>query len=246
NKVKNIRNNFSLRNNEKYYKKIKKPARLNPVKPTSEKQNIKTKIVNKIDAITADKYENKNVTEYKNIKIVKDKGANYLTEMDIKEIYDMLPSNLTKYVKQININKKIIYIMEGYVGGEVFPNDTKIINIYNTPFNKQDYIPILIHELGHVLDLNYNKKFYHFTNYVGISNSPEWENAMIEDGNFKLQFVTDYAFERYKAYLNNKKNKMLYMEDFADSICLYLWDDRDNFIKNYPNRSKIIEKLLYG
>lgn len=36
------------------------------------------------------------------------------------------------------------------------------------------------------------------------------------------------------------------MEDFADSICLYLWDDRDNFIKNYPNRSKIIEKLLYG
>lgn len=246
NKVKNIRNNFSVGSNENYYKKIKKPARLNPVKPTYEKQNIKTKIVNKIDAITADKYENKNVTEYKNIKIVKDKGANYLTEMDIKEIYDMLPSNLTKYVKQININKKIIYIMEGYVGGEVFPNDTKIINIYNTPFNKQDYIPILIHELGHVLDLNYNKKFYHFTNYVGISNSPEWENAMIEDGNFKLQFVTDYAFERYKAYLNNKKNKMLYMEDFADSICLYLWDDRDNFIKNYPNRSKIIEKLLYG
>lgn|GEM_PF-5036341 len=96
------------------------------------------------------------------------------------------------------------------------------------------------------MDLNYNKKFYHFTNYVGISNSPEWESAMIEDGNFKLQFVTDYAFERYKVYLNNKKNKMLYMEDFADSICLYLWGDRDNFIKNYPNRSKIIEKLLYG
>ncbi|AGN16872.1 hypothetical protein Abm4_0985 [Methanobrevibacter sp. AbM4] len=69
---------------------------------------------------------------------------------------------------------------------------------------------------------------------------------MIKDGNFKLQFVTDYAFERYKAYLNNKKNKLLYMEDFAVSICLYLWDDRDNFIKNYPNRSKIIEKLLYG
>ena len=39
---------------------------------------------------------------------------------------------------------------------------------------------------------------------------------------------------------------MLYMEDFADSICLYLWGDSDNFIKNYPNRSKIIEKLLYG
>ena len=55
------------------------------------------------------------------------------------------------------------------------------------------------------MDLNYNKKFYHFTNYVGISNSPEWESAMIEDGNFKLQFVTDYAFERYKVYLNNKK-----------------------------------------
>ena len=67
---------------------------------------------------------------------------------------------------------------------------------------------------------------------------------MIKDGNFKLQFVTDYAFERYKAYLNNKKAN--YMDDFADSIRLYLWGDRDNFIKNYPNRSKIIEKLLYG
>ena len=75
--------------------------------------------------------------------------------------------------KICEINKKVLYTLGGYVGGKVFPHDTEIINIYNTPFNKQDYIPVLIHELGHILDLNYNKKFYHFTHYVGVSNSPE-------------------------------------------------------------------------
>ena len=62
--------------------------------------------------------------------------------MDIKEVCDMLPPQLTKYVKQININKYINYQEEGFVGGEVFPKDSKIVNLYNTPFYKEDYIPL--------------------------------------------------------------------------------------------------------
>ena len=246
NKVKNIRNNFSVGANENYYKKIKKPARLNPVKPTYEKQNIKTKIVNKLKSISTNRYKDKKITKYNDINIVRDKGASYLTEMDIKEVCDMLPPQLTKYVKQININKYINYQEEGFVGGEVFPKDSKIVNLYNTPFYKEDYIPILIHELGHVLDLNFNKKFYHTNEYIGISNSHEWINAIYDDGNGELKLVTDYAFDSYEKYLIEKEHDKLYIEDFADSIRLYFWSDRGGFKRNYPNRSKVIERLLYG
>ncbi len=166
--------------------------------------------------------------------------------MDIKEVCDMLPPQLTKYVKQININKYINYQEEGFVGGEVFPKDSKIVNLYNTPFYKEDYIPILIHELGHVLDLNFNKKFYHTNEYIGISNSHEWINAIYDDDNGELKLVTDYAFDSYEKYLIEKEHDKLYIEDFADSIRLYFWSDRGGFKRNYPNRSKVIERLLYG
>lgn len=91
---------------------------------------------------------------------------------------------------------------------------------------------ILVHELAHSLDSSEGIYSY--------SSSDEYKEAFNKDGN---GFVTAYAEKSYEVYNNNGSKSMVYVEDFADAVTLYVTKP-DFFRTKYPNRTKYFDKII--
>jgi len=180
------------------------------------------------------KYNNITIVESlqtpKRIKILKRKQK--ITPELLVKALENIPSKLLNMVKIITIgttpSSSDAYwtktIKRKFIS---FANaDYKIqhINFYplDTPFTFCYLLGTIYHEIGHFID-------YNMFSYK-LSDSPVWVKAIKYDGNEK---VSKYATEM-------KDNT----EDFADSIELYFGENKDDFVKKFPNRTRIIKRIL--
>ena len=183
------------------------------------------------------------------IKISKADNTKYLSFKDITSKIDELPKTLTKDVKKIKLYN-LPYVKKDFQTlGLVEWDEPSTVHLFNSFLKKSSYLKTLTHELAHVLDYYYNSQLF------SISNAGEWEKAFNKDKKQIINsgktlenqgFVSSYGKRKYKKALSYKypdPYKSRFSEDFADSVVLYL-ENKNEFIKNYPNRGKILEKIL--
>lgn len=168
-----------------------------------------------------------------------DKSKQNLTVFDINKIISTMPKKLRSVVKEVNIYDTknpldpfwtIAYNKANFVSAAT--GGSSRINIYSPSslgnrsssfFNRflgkdisDTIFKTIYHESGHCFDDSLNK----------ISNSIEWEQAISED----ISAPSSYC----------KASKS---EDFAESIAFYILN-REEFSKNFPNRAKILDRIL--
>lgn len=101
------------------------------------------------------------------------------------------------------------------------------ITFYAWTDHDADYVVRTFHhEGGHYIDMWRPEK-------VRISTNVDWQDAMRLD-----KKISGMASPTYYGGMADA-------EDFAESIATY-FEDRDKFKKLFPNRTKIIEEVLYG
>ncbi len=263
NTVKNIKNrfenpkkNFSDKINQRENLKDsfnlkKKPVRLYPQR-TKPKKKLSTKIKESLDNLTFSiKNWNKIVVEHKDVKIIKDKKANYISVDFIKEVYNQLSPVLTENVEEIRIINKECRDGNEYTPGAVSLDNPNVIELYYVPIDKtiysleSIYYDVITHESAHVYDMNHNKQSNSSKLHLGVSNSREWERAVKLDNSGGDPFVSNYASKRYFEYKKAGLTDRLFAEDFAESI-MKIYKNENTFRERYPNRYNLIKYLLNG
>ena len=184
------------------------------------------------------------VMQYDTFKIAqpyKQSNKQVLTHEQVAEEFQKLPKILTKNVNEIQLldynNNRDKYWEKTYgikdfksyaKGGEkqicFYANSQYSIHTNN------NFKTVMIHELGH----NFDEAISDINNRY--SNSTEWILTMgkdldIKDGSYGL-YCSKYAKESASS-----------IEDFAEAVTQYVID-KENFTKDYPNRSEKIEKLF--
>ncbi|KZX17459.1 phage head morphogenesis protein [Methanobrevibacter filiformis] len=162
----------------------------------------------------------------------------------IKESYDKLPSVLKKNLDEVvHLNQHAIKrignnheVVEGYVSKRITSEGIKRMYIMKNSNIKST----LYHELGHLIDLQktkYGVDYVLSTNSKYIKSAEKDYNALKTKGlSGEYRWPSEYALDSYENYGN-------YAEDLAESMRLYLNRDK-KFILNFPNRVKIIKKIL--
>lgn len=189
-------------------------------------------------------FEKENLTIYESVDI----GNSRV--MHVYEEYKKLPKKLRntneivlssqKPISKIDITMKY----EGYV---VEGEGNRIVQFQKT---LNETIDNLIHEATH----NIEKDHLHY-----ISNSKEYVLAFKKDQQrllaqgkeLKETYVTDYAYSFTEAALkpgskaNSEFGHRIYSEDLAESMKKYL-RNKTKFEKDYPEKAKVLEKILNG
>lgn len=105
---------------------------------------------------------------------------------------------------------------------------------------RDDIIHAFAHEGGHYIDKR--QKAYDLAEGVRLSGGQRWADAAQKD--LKLHsFDDEYKGVSDYAKKTLKSNPNYFVEDFADSCAAYI-TDRDFFETNFPNRAKILKKVL--
>ena len=104
-------------------------------------------------------------------------------------------------------------------------------NQCSTKANNKALLPTLAHESGHILDESSGN------GYTRLSNTKEWSDIMLKD--LILKDESEFGLYCSKYSKDSSSN----VEDFAEAVSGYV-TDKERFVKEYPNRSKKIEKLL--
>lgn len=166
-----------------------------------------------------------------------DKTKQHFSLADIKKEFNKLPAKLKKSIGEIQIldyrNPDDLYWEQRYniknfrsfaTGG-----NTQIHFYANNNHTKKECLNFLPqamkHEAAHVFDKNYSQ--------IRLSLSKQWatvvENDLTTTGN---RWVSGYATQSQSD-----------IEDFADSVALYL-TDADNFAKKFPFRAQFLRKEI--
>ena len=173
--------------------------------------------------------------KYKGIKINVLNGSN-IDISTVKDYINKLPKSLKKNIKEINISD-LYNVADCYwsveYGMPEFMSDATggsgVINIFdsNNALKRSNYFETITHESGHCFDKD-NK----------LSNSYEWEQAMIEDSKIPGNSIgcTEYATQAKNVAKVNS-------EDFAEAVSLYI-NNRSYFEINFPNRYKYLKNLI--
>ncbi|WP_299523287.1 phage minor head protein [uncultured Methanobrevibacter sp.] len=215
------------------------------------------------------KDEKFNVREYNDVTIKLGEGIDYTSFKQIKQLYDSLPENVKIYTKEIRVSAKLIKSGRSTLGGYHRSNKPSI-TLYK-PESEEQFIHTFYHELGHLFD-NFTKnkltegKYEDKNSIYNISNSKEYRDMVKKDyvrkpaeingeilrkpnGKPRMRtyktYPSDYARSTYKKNYKEKLHYREYSEDFAESMSLYLQDNKQ-FKEKFPNRCKLIEELVYG
>ena len=205
------------------------------------------KVTQRIDDVTKHKvtiYSLENGTE---VHIFNNSTLSYA---DVAEHMKRLP----KIMQEEKAIIKIKDVSSLKVSGEHWVAKTPIVTVFENGMTKKERLNVLNHELAHNIDVlllngkktlrlssieNYEKiikednKLYAYTRPNGKKRTP-WK------------FVTDYAGKSWLKFKKNKHTKFQkYVEDFAESVKLYLDDTtRAEFVEQYPNRAKYLKEVL--
>ena len=166
-----------------------------------------------------------------------------LTFNQIADEFKKLPKVLAINIKEIelldysNINDKYwekahkIKNFRSYASG----SDNKICFYANDHFSieksTKKLFPALAHEAAHILD----EKIPSQKNR--LSNSKEWTDTMEKD----LAFNKNNHYGKYCSLYSQSASSNV--EDFAEAVSQYVTDNA-RFVKEFPNRSKELEKLF--
>jgi len=123
------------------------------------------------------------------------------------------------------------------------------IIIYSRPIGRpflKRYLKLrgtLFHESGHIMDANIRQDGEIF------SHSSEWSEAQKNDNDViksSLKYSGYWIFGSAEVYLHEHSENWALEEDFADSIRYYAMNRSSNrcLRKNYPNRYKLVKRLL--
>lgn len=152
-----------------------------------------------------------------------DKKKQLLDKVKLVKYLNALPQPILKNISQVRLldTHSPYSTSEIRVYADANLKNNSVTIWRNDNIVGYNFSHILLHEGGHLLDLEH--KF--------ISLSDEWKAAMKSDSLLGFDTVSPYA-----KYGGPK-------EDFAESIALY-YTYGDVFKKAFPNRSKIIERLI--
>lgn len=166
----------------------------------------------------------------------------HITPQQVARVVDTLPDALKKQIKIVELvdyeNPRDAHWRKKYknfgnsfaVGGNgkiTFFKNGGVIKLGGAYSDKKVY-ETLAHEAGHCLDGSLVTK-----DGLRFSETLEWKKAMLEDEKLSgYKSVSDYGENSSR-------------EDFAESIMGYLVYP-DTFPGNYPNRYKLVQKLLFG
>lgn len=190
------------------------------------------------------------VVEYKDFRIVQSyylkSNKQVLTYDQVAKEFKKLPKTLAGNVKEIQLvdyrNALDKYIEEKFKMKDfrsyAIGVDEKICfyanNQYTNRYNKTLF-EILIHESAHNLDVAVSSE------ERKLSNSTEWYKIVQKDFKFKNNKLYAKDYGRYcSAYGLESKSST---EDFAEAVVSYV-TNKEQFTKEYPNRSKKINELL--
>jgi len=203
-----------------YLTTIKDPK--NPNKPIPEKPNNRPTKPTRTD--------NRPTKPTNDIRIVAPGVEQKYIDETMKN-YDAMPMALKKNVEQIVLkienDKNDIELSKiyGYKVHSVAGYDQEDKTIYGFPdvFGNQQAIDksFMAHELAHAIDRN-------------LSSSELWNIAVAKNG-----FSSKYGEDFY--YLHENDNDSL-TEDFADSVKLYIIDNK-NFFNKFPLKYDYLEKM---
>lgn len=183
-------------------------------------------------------YDKKNDTHIyiqKNLNCSKDLNTYLVALDDIKKTSPRMASTLNElYITSIK-NPADLHAAKMYghdFAAAASANNGKI-QIW-LALNDREVLPVIYHESAH----NFDKFIYDKAKrtYVrSVSDGLDWENAVRNDNNW----ASYYAFDSYNAYQNSK-----FAEDFAESVKNLKIMGAEKFIKEYPNRAKILYNVL--
>jgi hypothetical protein len=150
--------------------------------------------------------------------------------IQIHKEYQKMPVELRTTISSINVSDYPSPYEEDDGGV------TNATTSYNADTHKSDIFfynnkiktDILYHEAAHGVDGPVRGRH---SNTFGISDSDEWQTAMIEDTG---TCVSSYSNRFYPDDIST-----MFKEDFADSV-RYYFRDKESFKKKYPRRTKII------
>lgn len=188
---------------------------------------------------------------FKGIKIIKTGPLDYLSFDVVKRRLNSLPKVLRENIVKIKLNNNFDPYNNDLAA--VYHDARNVIEIYFGGRSSREYIDVIVHEATHILDNYYNGKFYGISNKKGKGS---WEEAFNNDKKHMNKqgitienngFVSEYAEKEYKKALDKSNTEKLFesrfAEDLADAVPLYL-KNKTAFAEIYPNRAKILEKIL--
>lgn len=157
-----------------------------------------------------------------------------LTPDQAIEVWCRVPENIrNKIQKTVEVvdyyNPRDSYWKKVYKNfGHSYATGGEQITMYRSNYHDMDYLlHTFCHEGGHFID-------YHLPG-TDLNNrycqQSDWQNAMAKD-------LATSGKKSWRAYGENSP-----LEDFADSVGYYT-TDRDGFAKVFPERTKLLDKIL--
>lgn len=183
---------------------------------------------------------------------------------DFINYYNDLPPSLKRNLQHVKVTAKSTNKSPlGYYSG-VFKNTNKEIVLF--PQSKESMRYTFFHESAHL----WERMTYGDINYgYSMSSSKAWAKAVDQDSikyrtpkkdadgnilrykNGKIKYrnpkamklVSKYATDYHRKHKGGQTRYKMYSEDFAESVAMF-FNDRKQFKKDFPNRYKVLKKVL--
>jgi hypothetical protein len=185
-------------------------------------------------------------------------GTQNLRSEDIIEELKKIPKSIRKYITSVVLspfNSEADYAFREYFHAKSLtaianPNPyIKQVTIYAYPLSRIMAKQLISdnrtiqHETGHIIDYLIEASIPG-TTYKLFSRDDEWTAAMNEDIKMKQSEKAERGLPRF--FITPYADRISWkQEDFAEAVAIYsVESNREKLKEYYPNRYKILEKLL--